>query len=186
MTEKLKLVVYAAGAVLALLVAFSIRSCANARDFEKRAVSAERFVSDQRKVIHMLNDAQNDLLRRAVKRDTVLVRDSAHVAAVDIAHPPPVECIPNIAVRDTLIDDLNAQVVDLREALAIGVEIQERLVRSLDSATGALASRPRKTLLRLPYLEIEKPAFGPFMGIDYTGKPTAGVGFNIPIRIGAR
>lgn len=186
MSDKLRTVVYVLAGLLILLVGFSVRACSKAATWERRATGAEKFVSDQRKVIKMLNDSLDDLSVKVAKRDTVLVHDSVRVAAVDRLHPIPVACLPNTLARDTLIANQRVQIADLKHTVRLDSIVRGTMQQSLDSLSTVLAARPSGILLRLPFLEIEKPAFAPFVGVDYRGKPTAGIGISLPIRIGAR
>jgi hypothetical protein len=171
------------GAAIAVAVLGAWSYVARA-EFEKRARSAERFAAEQRHVIQMKDDEIAELSRRREARAPVIERDRTAIATADAANPPPDSCQPNLAARDKTIADQAAQIADDSAQLAAEHVARAELQRAHDALAAALASRPKSALLRLAFLEIERPALGPFIGLNADGKVVTGVGISIPIRIG--
>lgn len=171
------------GAAIAIAV-LGAWSYAARTEFERRATAAERFASDQRKIIKMKDDEIADLQRRRNARAEVIREGRTAVAVVDAANPPPDSCAPNLAARDKTIADQDAQIADDGRQIAAERERNDALQRSHDAIEAALASRPKSVLLRLAIIEIGKPAIGPFIGLDSGGDIRTGVAIVLPIRIG--
>lgn len=157
-------------------------SYASRIEYERRARSAERFAADRSKQIAVLDDEMARLVRASVKRDTVILERAKEVQRVDVLNPPPDTCRANLAVRDSLIADQGSQIENYRSQIENTVRARALLEASRDTLAAALAARS-KGLLRLPFLEIGKPAIGPFVGMCGSGT-CAGIGVVLPIRIG--
>lgn len=153
-------------------------------EFEHRARDAERVAADQRHIIKMKDDQIADLERKRATRATVIREDRTAISVVDAANPPPDSCKPNLAARDKTIADQAAQIADDEAQLAAERAARAALQKAHDSLKAALASRPKSAFLRLAFIEIEKPAFGPFVGLDSSGRVVHGIGITLPIRIG--
>lgn len=153
-------------------------------DFEQRVRAAERVNADQRHIIKMKDDQIAELTQRRAARAVVIRNDRTAIAVVDAANPPPDTCKPNLAARDKTIADQAAQIADDEAQLAAERAARAALQTSRDALQAALDSRPKSLLLRLAFIEIGKPALGPFVGLGSEGRVVRGIGVVLPIRIG--
>lgn len=170
--------------VVVALAVWGAWSYASRVEFEKRARSAERFASERVKAVAALDGVIARLAATSVRRDTVILERAKEVRRVDATNPPPDTCRANLAVRDSLIADQGAQLDNFREQIALAAEARRFLQASHDTLAAALAARPKGLLFRLPFLEIGKPALGPFVGVCQGGHTCIGLGVVVPIRIG--
>lgn len=172
------------GGVVVLIALLSL-SYSRANRFEQQARDALKFGAQQRNANRVLQDALNDALARAGKRDTVLVRDYKNISEVDLRNPPPDSCKPNLAARDKAIADQRTQILDLHTALALARRMAANSDAAADSALGVLRARPGP-LLDLGFLAIGAPKLGVFAGLCGGGRACYGAGVTLPIRIGGR
>lgn len=168
----------------AALAAVTIWALTSRSGFEDRARDAEAFAADQRRNQRVLEDEIARLTGRVRQRDTVILERAEAVREADSTNPPPDTCRPNLAARDALIAEQAAQIADLKSLDSVNARLRRDLVAARDSLAAALGSRPRG--LRLWVVDIGPPVPGAFAGVGLNGRPTAGVGITLPVRIGGR
>lgn len=155
--------------------ALAMRSRNSASVWEQRAAVAESLAVQQSQRADSLSRAADRVATLAASRDTVIRWKTTRVVVVDSVSPPPPECEPNLAARDTLITTLQDQ-VRAREAEAMLRALAFVALRgSHDSLLSVVRSRPRPSAFHGPSL-----ALGAFGGwcID---RPCVGIGVTLNV-----
>lgn len=163
----------AVGVVTAVMLAVRSRNVASR--WEQRAVAAESLAVQQSQYADSISRVADRVATLAASRDTVIRWKTTRIVVVDSVSPPPPDCEPNLAARDSLISTLQDQ-VQAREAEAMLRALAIVALRgSHDSLLAVVRSRPHPSAFHGPSI-----ALGAFGGwcID---RPCVGVGVTLNV-----
>lgn len=111
--------------------------------WETRVQQVEQKVQSQQIVIDIETDRAKHFAAQAAKHETVVKVVTVRVAAVDSLQPPDSSCAPNLAVRDTLIEEQAAEISDLKSQTVAQAGAINLLQASNNALRQVLASRPK-------------------------------------------
>ncbi|MGI0149163.1 MAG: hypothetical protein ACREDF_06500, partial [Thermoplasmata archaeon] len=111
----------------------------------------------------------------AGRTDTIVRTLRVRIAVVDSLNPVPDTCLPNLAVRDSLIASQALEIAQWRELAGARAAMLALALGARDSLRDALASRPRPLIAGIG-LSLPKIGLGAFAGVCGDGRACVGVG----------
>lgn len=139
--------------------------------FEQRAVAAEALARSKQVEVDSLQHRVDSLGRVATTQAAALRARKHEVARVDSVSPPPKDCAPNLAARDSVIAAQDTLITTFASQAHAAQLAAASLQATVDTLTATLHDRPQPSLFVGKTLEL-----GAFVGYCTTGKPCMGIG----------
>jgi hypothetical protein len=164
--------------VVGVALLYGVGATVEGARYSKRATAAQEYARAASDTISTLEARAAAMVVIATKAETVLVQDTAAIAAADLVGRPDSTCNQSIAARDSALGAAESEATSWKTV----VDLQQRALlisqQADDSLSAALEARPKFTM---PVIEALHPSLHLSLQALIYPKPQIGVGLSYDI-----